>query len=59
MAYCAQLQKEFGKFKDDFELVGTHLDRAQKKFSSREAPREVRDEARAGVRLAARAGRAG
>ena len=32
MAYCAQLQKEFGKFKDDFELVGTHLDRAQKKF---------------------------
>src|SRR5215216_7805508 len=32
MAYCAQLQNEFGKFKDDFELVGTHLDRAQKKF---------------------------
>src|SRR5947208_834693 len=32
MAYCAQLQKDFGKFKDDFELVGTHLDRAQKKF---------------------------
>jgi DNA recombination protein RmuC len=32
MAYCAQLQKEFGKFKEDFELVGTHLDRAQKKF---------------------------
>jgi DNA anti-recombination protein RmuC len=32
MAYCAQLQNEFGKFKDDFDLVGTHLDRAQKKF---------------------------
>src|SRR3989440_2645486 len=32
MAYCAQLQKDFGKFKDDFELVGTHLGRAQKKF---------------------------
>ncbi len=32
MAYCAQLQTEFGKFKEDFELVGTHLDRAAKKF---------------------------
>jgi len=32
MAYCARLQKDFGKFKEDFELVGTHLDRAQKKF---------------------------
>jgi DNA recombination protein RmuC len=32
MAYCARLQKEFGKFKEDFDLVGTHLDRAQKKF---------------------------
>src|SRR3954468_17825855 len=32
MAYCAQLQTDFGKFKEDFELVGTHLDRAQKKF---------------------------
>jgi DNA recombination protein RmuC len=32
MAYCAQLQKDFGKFKDDFELVGTHLSRAQNKF---------------------------
>jgi DNA recombination protein RmuC len=32
MAYCAQLQKDFGRFKEDFELVGTHLDRAQKKF---------------------------
>src|SRR6184192_3786487 len=32
MANCARLQTEFGKFKEDFELVGTHLDRAQKKF---------------------------
>ncbi len=32
MAYCAQLQNEFGKFKEDFALVGTHLERAQKKF---------------------------
>jgi DNA recombination protein RmuC len=31
-ANCARLQTEFGKFKEDFELVGTHLDRAQKKF---------------------------
>ena len=32
MAYCAQLQTEFGKFKEDFELVGTHLGRAHNKF---------------------------
>ncbi|HUK93975.1 MAG TPA: DNA recombination protein RmuC [Gaiellaceae bacterium] len=32
MAYVAQLRTDFGKFKEDFELVGTHLDRAQKKF---------------------------
>src|SRR5436190_19774515 len=32
MAKCARLQTEFGKFKEDCELVGTHLDRAQKKF---------------------------
>jgi DNA recombination protein RmuC len=32
MAYCAQLQKDFGKFKEDFELVGTHLGRAHNKF---------------------------
>src|SRR6059058_2707832 len=36
MAYCAQLQKDFGKFKDDFELVGTHLGRAQNKFGDAE-----------------------
>jgi len=32
MAYCAQLQTDFGKFKDDFELVGKHLGNAQNKF---------------------------
>src|SRR5437773_7964409 len=32
MAYCAQLQKDFGRFKDDFDLVGKHLGRAQNKF---------------------------
>jgi len=36
MAYCAQLQKDFGKFKEDFELVGTHLGRAQNKFGDAE-----------------------
>jgi DNA recombination protein RmuC len=32
MAYCAQLQTDFGKFKEDFELVGTHVGRAQNKY---------------------------
>jgi DNA recombination protein RmuC len=32
MAYCAQLHKDFGRFKEDFDLVGTHLGRAQSKF---------------------------
>ena len=32
MAYCSQLQTDFGKFKEDFELVGTHVGRAQNKF---------------------------
>ena len=32
MAYCAQLQTDFGKFKEDFELVGTHVGRAHNKF---------------------------
>jgi DNA recombination protein RmuC len=36
MAYCAQLQKDFGRFKEDFELVGTHLGRAQNKFGEAE-----------------------
>jgi DNA recombination protein RmuC len=33
MAYCAALQKDFARFKEDFDLVGTHLGRAQSKFS--------------------------
>jgi DNA recombination protein RmuC len=33
MAYCAALQKDFGRFKEDFDLVGTHLGRAQSKFA--------------------------
>jgi DNA recombination protein RmuC len=32
MAYCARLQVDFGKFKEDFDLVGTHLERAHKKY---------------------------
>jgi DNA recombination protein RmuC len=36
MAYCAQLGKDFGRFKEDFELVGTHLGRAQSKFGEAE-----------------------
>jgi DNA recombination protein RmuC len=36
MAYCAQLEKDFGKFKEDFELVGTHLGRASTKFGDAE-----------------------
>jgi DNA recombination protein RmuC len=32
MAYCGQLNRDFARFKDDFELVGTHLGRAQTKF---------------------------
>ena len=35
MAYCAQLQNDFGKFKEDFELVGTHVGRAQNKSATR------------------------
>ena len=36
MAYCAQLQRDFGRFKEDFELVGTHLGRAQSKYGDAE-----------------------
>ena len=36
MAYVAQLQKDFGRFKEDFDLVGTHLGRAQSKFGEAE-----------------------
>jgi DNA recombination protein RmuC len=36
MAYCAQLQKDFGRFKDDFDLVGKHLGNASNKFTDAE-----------------------
>ena len=36
MAYCAQLQKDFERFKEDFDLVGTHLGRAQSRFGKAE-----------------------
>jgi len=32
MRYCAALQKDFGKFREDFDLVGTHLSRASSKY---------------------------
>jgi DNA recombination protein RmuC len=33
MAYVAELGKDFDRFKEDFDLVGTHLGRAQTKFA--------------------------
>jgi DNA recombination protein RmuC len=36
MAYCAALQKDFSKFREDFELVGTHLSRATSKYAESE-----------------------
>jgi DNA recombination protein RmuC len=32
MAYVADLRKDFSRFREDFELVGTHVGRAQTKF---------------------------
>jgi DNA recombination protein RmuC len=32
MDYVAELGSEFARFKEDFDLVGTHLGRAQSKF---------------------------
>jgi DNA recombination protein RmuC len=36
MRYCAALQQEFGKFKEDFDLVGTHLSRAHGTYADAE-----------------------
>ncbi len=36
MAYCAELARDFGRFRGDFELVGKHLGHAQSKFSEAE-----------------------
>jgi DNA recombination protein RmuC len=33
MAYVAELGTDFSRFKEDFDLVGTHLGRAQSKFA--------------------------
>jgi DNA anti-recombination protein RmuC len=33
MAYCAQLQNDFGRFRDDFQVVGKHLGHAQSKYA--------------------------
>jgi DNA recombination protein RmuC len=32
MAYCAQLAKDFSRFRDDFNVVGKHIGNAQTKF---------------------------
>src|SRR5262245_52097668 len=36
MAYCAQLQQDFGRFRDDFHVVGKHLSHAQTKYAESE-----------------------
>jgi DNA recombination protein RmuC len=36
MAYLGRLQQDFGRFRDDFELVGKHLGHAQSKYSEAE-----------------------
>jgi DNA recombination protein RmuC len=36
MAYVAQLQGDFGRFRDDFQVVGKHLGNAQSKFAEAE-----------------------
>jgi DNA recombination protein RmuC len=36
MQYCAALQQDFAKFREDFDLVGTHLTRASTKFGDAE-----------------------
>ena len=36
MAYVAELQRDFGRFRDDFELVGKHLGNASSKFTDAE-----------------------
>jgi DNA recombination protein RmuC len=36
MEYCAALQTDFIRFRDDFELVGKHLTNAQGKYAAAE-----------------------
>jgi DNA recombination protein RmuC len=36
MAYVAELHRDFGRFRDDFDLVGKHLGNAQTKYADAE-----------------------
>jgi DNA recombination protein RmuC len=36
MAYVAELQRDFGRFRDDFDVVGKHLGNAKSKFDDAE-----------------------
>jgi DNA recombination protein RmuC len=36
MAYVSQLEQDFGRFRDDFDLIGKHLGHAQSKYSEAE-----------------------
>jgi DNA recombination protein RmuC len=36
MAYCAELQKDFARFKEDFEIVGKHLGNAGARYADAE-----------------------
>jgi DNA recombination protein RmuC len=36
MAYCAQLEQDFGRFRDDFQVVGKHIGNAQSKYAEAE-----------------------
>jgi DNA recombination protein RmuC len=36
MAYCAELQKDFARFKEDFEVVGKHLGNAGARYADAE-----------------------
>ncbi len=36
MAYCAELQKDFGRFREDFDVVGKHLANAHARFGDAE-----------------------
>jgi len=36
MAYLADLRKDFGRFRDDFDIVGKHLGNAQSKYAEAE-----------------------
>src|SRR5215217_3953076 len=36
MAYCAQLQKDFGAFRNDFDTIGKHLGSARNKYAEAE-----------------------